>query len=65
MQRYTHLDRAEEAKLDLKVLIEDTVETLSRELKDKDIELTLDLESVPSFHCRPQQLSAVFTNLLL
>ena len=63
MHRYTHLDRAEEAKVDLRVLLEDTIETLSRELTD--IELVRKLEPIPRLLCRPQQMSAVFTNLLL
>jgi signal transduction histidine kinase len=63
MQRYTHLDRAEEAKVDLTMLLRDTAETLSRELED--IELVLMLDPIPTLLCRPQQMSAVFTNLLL
>jgi signal transduction histidine kinase len=63
MQRYAHLDRAEEAKVDLRVLLEDTIETLSRELTD--IEVVRQLQPIPRLLCRPQQMSAVFTNLLL
>ncbi len=64
MQRFTHLDRAEEAAVDVRVLLEDTVETLRAEL-EKTADITLELEPLPTFRCRPQQLSAVFTNLLL
>jgi signal transduction histidine kinase len=63
MQRYAHLDRAQEAKVDLRTLLEDTIETLSRELTD--IELVRQLEPIPRLLCRPQQMNAVFTNLLL
>ena len=64
MQRFTHLDRAEEAAVDVSVLLEDTVETLRAELEET-ADVTLNLEPLPAIRCRPQQLSAVFTNLLL
>ena len=43
MQRFTHLDRAEEATVDVRVLLEDTVETLRAEL-EKSADIILELE---------------------
>jgi signal transduction histidine kinase len=63
MQRFTNLDRAEEQAVDLNDLLRDTIALLQSELKPS-AEVTLDLKPLPPLKCRPQQLSAVFLNLL-
>lgn len=64
MQRFTHLDRAEEAAIDINLVLEDTLVILKAELQKK-AEVALELEPLPLIRCRPQQMSAVFSNLLL
>src|SRR5215475_539219 len=63
MQRFTNLDRAEEQAADINELLTDTVGLLQSEL-NPSAEVTLDLRPVGQLKCRPQQLSAVFLNLL-
>ena len=63
MQRFTNLDRAEEQAVDLNELLRDTVGLLHSEL-NKTAEVTLDLKPLAPLRCKPQQLSAVFLNLL-
>lgn len=64
MQRFTNLDRAEEAAVDMNSLLEDTIEILSSEIQ-KTAEIATMLEPLPRIRCRPQQMSAVISNLLL
>ena len=63
MRRLTALDRAEELVVDLNELWSDTATVVEAELND-DVALHLDLKPLPRIRCRPQQLSAVFSNLL-
>ena len=63
MKHLTNLDRAEVQVVDLNELWTDTVSLLSAELEEK-VELKLELKPLPPIKCRPQQLSAVFSNLL-
>src|SRR5262245_57505157 len=63
MQRFTNLDRAEEQAVDLNELLRDTIGLLQSELNE-GAEVILDLKPLPTVKCRPQQLSAVFLNLL-
>jgi two-component system, NtrC family, sensor kinase len=63
MQRFTNLDRAEEQTVDINELLRDTIGLLQSELNQR-AEVILDLKPVPTLKCRPQQLSAVFLNLL-
>jgi signal transduction histidine kinase len=63
MKHLTNLDRAEEQVVDLNELWESTSALLHGELERK-AEVTLTLESLPRIPCRPQQMSAVFSNLL-
>jgi two-component system, NtrC family, sensor kinase len=63
MQRFTNLDRAEEQAVDLNELLRDTVGLLQSEL-NQSAEVTLDLKPLSPLKCKPQQLSAVFLNLL-
>jgi signal transduction histidine kinase len=63
MRRFTNLDRAEEQAADLNQLLTDTASLLEPELCPKAT-VTLDLKPLPLLKCRPQQLGAVFSNLL-
>lgn len=63
MQRFTNLDRAEEQTADVNELLRDTIGLLQSELNQR-AEVTLDVKPLPPLKCRPQQLSAVFLNLL-
>jgi signal transduction histidine kinase len=64
MQRFTNLDRAEKAAVDLSTLLADTVDILRAEIQRR-AEITMRLEPLPRICCRPQEMSAVFSNLLL
>src|SRR5262249_8185986 len=61
--RLTNLDRAEEQGVDLNELLRDTIGLVQSELNQR-AEIVLDLQPLPILKCRPQQLSAVFLNLL-
>jgi signal transduction histidine kinase len=63
MQRFTNLDRAEEQAVDLNELLRDTIGLLQSEL-NRNAQVALDLKPLPPLKCKPQQLSAVFLNLL-
>ncbi len=64
MQRFTNLDRAEEVAVDVNRLIEDTVDLFRSDIQKK-ADVFLQLKPVPLFRCRPQQITAVVSNLLL
>jgi two-component system NtrC family sensor kinase len=63
MKHLTNLDRAEEQMVDLNELWTSTVTLLQGELECK-AEVKLDLKPLPRLRCYPQQMSAVFSNLL-
>jgi signal transduction histidine kinase len=63
MQRFTNLDRAEVQQVDLNGLLGDVCAMLEPLTAGK-VEIRLNLNSIPALACRPQQLSAVFSNLL-
>lgn len=63
MKRLTNLDRAEEQVTDLNELWRDTVVLLSGTLERK-ADVVLALKPLPPVRCRPQQIGAVFSNLL-
>jgi signal transduction histidine kinase len=63
LQRFTNLDRAEVSVVDIRELLLNAAELLPPQVK-ATAQLSLDLESVPPLKCRPQQLNAVFSNLL-
>jgi signal transduction histidine kinase len=63
LQRFTNLDRAEVSVVDVRELLLNAVELLPPQVRAKS-QVTLDLASVPPLKCRPQQLNAVFSNLL-
>ena len=63
MQRVTGLDRAEVSSVDLNEVLEDLVSLVESDLS-AGVSIVLDLQPVPSIDARPQQMSAVFSNLL-
>jgi signal transduction histidine kinase len=63
MQRFTNLDRAEIQAADLNELIRDVVALLDAEVQIKAA-VELELMSLPRYACRPQQMSAVLSNLI-
>lgn len=63
MRYLTNLDRAEEQTVDLNELCRQTAALLKTYLEEKAV-LDFDLGVVPPLRCRPQQLSAVISNLL-
>ena len=63
MQRFSNLDQAEVQAANVNDLISDVAALLEPKYKDK-IEVEIDLQPVPRLVCRPQQLSAVFSNLM-
>lgn len=63
MKYLTNLDRAEERTVDLNELCRQTAASLKSDLGAKTV-LDFDLGVIPPLRCRPQQLSAVLSNLL-
>jgi signal transduction histidine kinase len=63
MKNVTNLDRAEDRATDINELWRDTVELLQSEIAPK-AKVDLDLQPVPKMTCRPEQIAAVFSNLL-
>lgn len=64
MQRVTNLDRAEVQQVDLNALLKDVVYLLDSESRIRDRTVTLTLGEIPEVKCRPQQISAVLSNVL-
>jgi signal transduction histidine kinase len=63
MQRFTNLDKAEVQSANINDILGDVAALLEPRYKDKAT-VEMDLRPVPELVCRPQQLSAVFSNLL-
>jgi signal transduction histidine kinase len=63
IQRFTNLDQAEVQNANLNELITDVAALLQPQLPEA-AKLELDLKPVPAVACRPQQMSAVFNNLV-
>jgi signal transduction histidine kinase len=63
MQRFTNLDKAEVQEANMNDLLADVTALLEPEYKGKAV-VELDFQPVKPLVCRPQQLSAVFSNLL-
>jgi signal transduction histidine kinase len=63
MQRISNLDRSEIQKVRLNELLNDVIVLADARIKEK-AKLDVKLDQVPAIICRPQQLSAVFRNLL-
>jgi signal transduction histidine kinase len=64
MKAIANLDRAEAQVVDLNLLWKDTVAFLRHELEPR-ARVTLSLNPLPPVRCRPQQMTAVFSHLLL
>jgi signal transduction histidine kinase len=63
MQRFSNLDMAEVQAANVNDLVTD-VAALLEPRYDGKVEVQMDLQPVPPLVCRPQQLSAVFSNLM-
>jgi signal transduction histidine kinase len=63
MQRFSNLDKAEIQSANVNDLINDVAALLEPKYKGK-VDVTIDLQPLPPLVCRPQQLSAVFSNLM-
>jgi signal transduction histidine kinase len=63
MQRFSNLDMAEVQAANINDLINDVAALLEPKYKDK-VKVEMNLQPVPPLVCRPQQLSAVFSNLM-
>ncbi|HJS75403.1 MAG TPA: HAMP domain-containing sensor histidine kinase [Vicinamibacteria bacterium] len=63
MKYLTNLDRSEVQVVDLNRLWQDTVHFMDDSLAPK-VSFVLDLSPIPEVSCRPQQLAAVFANLV-
>lgn len=63
MQRFTNLDKAETQSVNVNELLNDVAALLEPRTRGR-VDLRLDLEPLPSLNCRPQQLGAVFSNLM-
>lgn len=63
MQRFSNLDMAEVQSANVNDLIADVAALLEPRYEGK-VEVQMDLQPVPPLVCRPQQLSAVFSNLM-
>lgn len=63
IQRLTNLDESKTQSANINDLIKDAVTVVKPE-RQNGVEFSLNLNPVPELMCRPQQLSAVFVNLL-
>jgi signal transduction histidine kinase len=63
MQRFTNLDKAEIQAANINDIISDVTALVEPRYKGQAT-IRMDLKPVPPLVCRPQQLSAVFSNLL-
>jgi len=65
LRRFVNLDEAELKSADLNELLSDVKLLHEKELQDRHVKLVFDLEKpLPPMSCRPQLLTAVFSNLL-
>ena len=63
MQRFTNLDRTEIIPVDLNALLQDVVDLFQSE-SSAAISVEVEFHTLPKLSLRPQQMSAVFSNLL-
>jgi signal transduction histidine kinase len=63
MQRFTNLDKAEVQSANINEILGDVTALVEPRYEGK-AKVEMDLHPVPQLVCRPQQLSAVFSNLL-
>ena len=64
LKTFSRVDQAEEQLADLNECLESTIGIVWNEIKYKAT-LEKDLAELPDLHCRPQELSQVFTNILV
>ena len=63
LQRFIDLDHTERQAADLNDLLGDVVVRVTPTLQEK-VKLEFDFHALPPLHCRPQQLTTVFSSLL-
>jgi signal transduction histidine kinase len=63
LQRFIDLDHTERQAADLNELLGDVV-VLLRPTLQENVKLEFDFHALPPLHCRPQQLTTVFSSLL-
>jgi len=63
LQRFIDLDHTDRQAADLNELLEDVAVLVKSELQEK-VKLEFDFQPLPPLHCRPQQLTTVFSSLL-
>jgi signal transduction histidine kinase len=63
MQRFTNMDRNEIVSVDLNSLLQDVTDVLQSQIKDT-VRLEIGFQPLPRILVRPQQIGAVFSNLL-
>jgi signal transduction histidine kinase len=64
LQRVTNLDRAEVQLVDLNGLLQDVVYLFESEIRVRQRHISLEFGQLEPVLCRPQQISAVLTNVL-
>ena len=64
LRNFSRLDEAEEKVASLKECIESTLEIAGPAVKNK-LEITCQLEDLPTIKCRPSELNQVFLNLII
>jgi signal transduction histidine kinase len=64
MQRFTNLDRSEVQPTNLNELLNDVVQIIEPQAKGR-VQIELNFQPLPTLMCRPQQLSAVFSSLVV
>ncbi len=62
---FSRLDEAERKEIDLTASIQSTLNIAGAELKNRDIEVRVELENLPSLMCYPAELNQVFMNLIV
>ncbi len=63
MQRFTNLDKADVQQVNVNELVRDVIALIDQQVLGR-ASVEFDLAPLPPIVCRPQQLSAVFSNLL-
>ncbi len=64
LKTFSRVDQAEEQLADLNECLESTIAIVWNEIKDK-AQLEKDFAELPDLHCNPQELTQVFTNILI
>jgi two-component system NtrC family sensor kinase len=64
LKNFSRVDQAEEQLVDVNECLESTIGIVWKEIQSK-AKLEKDLGELPDFHCNPQELSQVFTNIFI